>query len=560
MFGTIRKHQNWLWAVIIALTILSFVVFFSPYQRLSDSFGRGPGSLGKVDGEPVTTETYGSAWREVKLQYFLRRGNWPDRDPAAKQSGFNEEREVYYRLLLLRKIKEFDIQVSGAAVAQLAADVLRGMQKSGPVPLSVFEQRVLAPSGLSAADFERFLRHELALQQLINVVGVTGTLMPPQEAQALYRHEHEEVVSQLVFFAASNYLSRATVSAEAVGRFFTNRMAAYRVPERVQVSFVKFELTNYWSAGYQAMTNRLTNMAEVVDSVYRERGTNYYSEAKSPEAAKQLIREEIHRNFALELARSNASSLADTLLDKTPVVPSLLAAAAKEMGRPLQVTAPFDRDRGPADPGMPANFAKAAFALTAEEPIAGPIVGEDGAYVIALQTNLPSYIPSLDSIRARATEDYRLSEAVRLAQQAGEAFYQTLTNGLAHDKTFATACREASLKPVLLPAFSRSDRSLGQMEEPVPIGLLQEVAFKVPPGNPTQFVPLANGGFILFVQSRQPMDETKMQQDMPKFLAMIRQTAQNEAFNEWFRKQAETGLRDTPLARPPTTMGSAGAN
>ena len=36
MFGTIRKHQTWLWAVIITLTIISFVVFFSPYSKLNN--------------------------------------------------------------------------------------------------------------------------------------------------------------------------------------------------------------------------------------------------------------------------------------------------------------------------------------------------------------------------------------------------------------------------------------------------------------------------------------------------------------------------------------------
>jgi hypothetical protein len=32
----------------------------------------------------------------------------------------------------------------------------------------------------------------------------------------------------------------------------------------------------------------------------------------------------------------------------------------------------------------------------------------------------------------------------------------------------------------------------------------------------------------------------------------VRQSRQNEAFNEWFRKEAEKGLRDTPLNKPQT--------
>jgi len=45
-----------------------------------------------------------------------------------------------------------------------------------------------------------------------------------------------------------------------------------------------------------------------------------------------------------------------------------------------------------------------------------------------------------------------------------------------------------------------------------------------------------------------------MQEAMPRFLTALRQSGQSETFNAWFRKQAETGLRDTPLTRstPPT--------
>ena len=49
------------------------------------------------------------------------------------------------------------------------------------------------------------------------------------------------------------------------------------------------------------------------------------------------------------------------------------------------------------------------------------------------------------------------------------------------------------------------------------------------------------------------LDEAKMNSTMPAFANYVRQNRQSEAFNEWFRKEAEKGLRDTPLARPPAT-------
>jgi hypothetical protein len=53
------------------------------------------------------------------------------------------------------------------------------------------------------------------------------------------------------------------------------------------------------------------------------------------------------------------------------------------------------------------------------------------------------------------------------------------------------------------------------------------------------------------------LDEAKMNTSLPAFANYVRQSRQNEAFNDWFRREAEKGLRDTPLARqqPPPSMG-----
>ena len=73
MFGTIRRHQTWLWAVIITLTIISFVIFFSPYSKMNNS-GRRAGNYGAINGQRVTDLQYANAYREVDLHTFLMSG------------------------------------------------------------------------------------------------------------------------------------------------------------------------------------------------------------------------------------------------------------------------------------------------------------------------------------------------------------------------------------------------------------------------------------------------------------------------------------------------------
>ena len=117
MFGTIRKHQTWLWGVIITVIVISFVVYFSPYSRLNNT-SRGPANLGSINGERVSEEQFVHARSEVYLRYFFMTGNWPDED--ARKVGGQIDRETYQWLLLIQKQEQLGIHVSPSVAAQAA--------------------------------------------------------------------------------------------------------------------------------------------------------------------------------------------------------------------------------------------------------------------------------------------------------------------------------------------------------------------------------------------------------------------------------------------------------
>jgi hypothetical protein len=552
MFGTIRKHQTWLWTVIIALTVLSFVVYFSPTSQMGGGDDTGTVNLGSVNGQKVSREAYLNALREVNFRYFLNRGAWPDRDPGAKQANFNAEREVYYRLLLLQKAQELGIAVSAATAAELAANILR---QSGLDSLQLFEQRVLAPN-LTIADLERFTRDEIAIQQLVATVGLPGTLLTPQEAKLLYQYDNQEVSAQVVYIPASNYVASVPATPEALQQFFTSHTDSYRVPAQIQVKYVKYEATNYWSLAVQTMDKRITNYPAAYAAIYEQRGTNYFKGRALHEVTNEIYAD-LRRNFALDMARTNAAGLLYEISELEVITPAALDKSAKTRGLGVRTTTPFDNVSGPRDLQVPATFVQKAFTLTDKEPVGGPILAEDGVYVIGLATNIPSYIPPFSVVANRVRADFIAQESNRLARQAGEAFQQKLTNSLAAGKTFASLCLEAGFRPTALSAFSRSSRSIPEFEL-APASLVQESAFKLPPGKVSDFIALDSGGFILQVKELLPLSDKHMQETMPRFLTALRQNGQSEVFNGWFRKQVETGLRDTPLNRPTPPALSGG--
>ena len=558
MFGTFRKHQTWLWAVIITVIIFSFVIYFSPYSKMNDS-RHGPVNLGSINGDRISEQQFINARNEIYLRTFFSNGRWPDEE-ARKQSG-QVERETYQWLLMVQKQERLGIHVSDDVAAQVAKGMLSSLQRAGVIPSGeVFLGQILPSAGLKLDDFERFVRHYMGMQELIATVGLDGRLVTPQELRDVYRRENQEVATEAVFFSWSNYLASVTAPPEAISQFYSNRLSVYRLHDRVQVSYVRFDLTNFQAEANQELA-MMTNLDMQIEEAYRREGTNFLRQAKvqSLEEAKVKLRDDERKRLEAQGARKKAADFATPLFDMEPLRAENLGTLAKEKGLTVQVSEPFDREYGPSDLQVGGDFTQKAFALTPEYPFAGPIVGLDSVYVIALAKKLPSEIPALDQIRAQVVKDYQHDQAQSLAVRAGMAFYPTLTNELAQGKPFASICLNAKLKPVSVPPVSLSTRDLPAAEDHVALNQFKQLTFTTPIGKPSPFQQTSDGGLIVYVKEKLPLDEAKMNASLPAFANYVRQSRQTEAFNQWFQKEAEKGLRDTPLARPPVSPSMSSA-
>ena len=554
MFGTIRRHQKWLWAVIITLTVISFVIYFSPYQKMNRSERRGPVDLGTLNGQRISEESFFSAEHEIALRYFIMSGGRaPDEETRR-----NFERETLQWLFIIDKQDQFGIHIAPDRVAEVARNmVLSSLQRAGARSISPEgAARLLEGNGFQSGDLERYAQHYLGLQELIATFGLSGKLATPEEIKELYVREHQELATEALFFKASNYLAKVTVTPQALNQFYSNQMAEYRVPERVQVSYVKFPITNLWAKAEQFWAK--TNLNEMIEDNFQRIGTNYYKDAKTPDQVRAKIRDELIRGRALLEARRQANEFARPLFDLKEPHPEDLRAFAKTNGLKVEVTEPVDADQTPKGLEVEEDFVAAAFKLTPEQPLAGPLIGRDGVYVIALDKRLPEEKPPLDQIRDRVTADFKTEQARNLARQSGSAFDSALTNSLAQGKSFTALCAEAKLSPVSLPPFSISSRELPGAEEMVNLNSLKQTAFTTPVGKPSGFQWTTDGGFILFVKSRVPIDENKMKAELPAFTQGVRQQWQTEAFNAWFGQQFVKSVRSPLLERkePPPSVSS----
>jgi parvulin-like peptidyl-prolyl isomerase len=566
MFGTIRRHQTWLWAIIIVPMIISFVMYFNPASRsgggILGTFKGRSGVYGSIGGQPITEEQYRNAYRDVTFPLAVRGMQLPDSEQA------DVKHEIYIDLFLASKAEQLGIRPTAEAAARLAQNVLHGA-----ISYDDFVDKSLKPAGLTADDFDRFLRREAAKEQLQMLAGLNGRLVTPGEAETLYRAEHRALATKFVWFPASNQLQAVKVTPDAVAQFYTNELATYRVPDQVQVNYVRFDASNYFAATKAAMTN----LDQQVEDLYAHNGTNMFPQAKTPEEAKAMAKKELIRIGSLKSARRDAFGLADEL-DKLGNHADDLEKLAKEKGLTLYTTAPFDEETGPADLGLTndlaAAFARDAFRLTADMPFNHEFNTGDAAYVMGLKNTIPSAIPPFKEIEARVTSDYREAHAYELAAQAATNFTTAVAgelnvnNGVTLPKTFTDICNETGNKAVTLPPFSLSTTNLPpELADRVDLQTLKRAGFSTTVGAASPPVNVQGGTFVLFVEKMLPVDETQLKDGVAEYLAMLRRQRQSEAFQLWVNyevqqdpdllnifKKLSDQMRETATASPQSTQ------
>lgn len=563
MFGTIRRHQQWIWVPVVVIVCLGMVIFFLPEVDtwFQSGFSSGPSSKNSymISGKPVTiagrevsqNEVY-NALKETQLAYFIRSGGreWPKADDRLIQ-------EAIFRVFLVERMGEMGIDVSEQAAAQMARDRL------GSYPYANFEKDILKANGLTAADFERFSTHEAAIQQLVSVAALDAKLLTEQEAELIYRRENQQMVASAAAFWTSNYLDQIKVEPEAVSKFFTNSMARYRIPERIQVSYVEFPATNYFVEADKELT-AITNLSARIDDYYFQQGTNAFKDtngvALAPEVAKENLRNQMRRDLALRAAHQKANDFGSQLMsEKDPNQAENLERLAAADGLEVKVSPPFDRFKGLEELNLPAAFRQVAFNLNPTQPIAfDPVPGTNAIYVVAYKKSVPSEMPAFEDIREKVTTDYKDFEAANLARSAGTNFYAKLTNGMAEGKKFLDLATQEQATIVKIPPFAPSTQTLTNLDERLELRRVQGLAMELDPGKVSPFTATRDGGFILSLEERLPIDPEKMKTELPDLMARLRQYRQTEAFNQWFSKQAQNAPLNIPQPEAPSPQGMPG--
>jgi hypothetical protein len=538
MFGTIRKHQQWLWVIIVAGVIISFTAFFGPNQpSLRSMLGGGP-DRGSIDGQPVTQDLIHRANRLTKLREHL----FNSRGSSASET----EQQVLQTMLVLGKLKSGKVDVSdddvGAWIKQNLTD-----PKTGQFNYQAFLQRNILSAGFTEAEFTEFARFELGRRHLVELVTASGKWVSPREAESTLRNGLEETVASVVLFPLTNFTAGVQVQEAAVKLFYSNRIASYLVPARVQASYVQFLATNYLAQA-DAEIAKVGDLSTQLESMYQQRGADAFRDEKgsvmTKEAAFAKIKEEQRKAIALGIARSQCVAFYNRLNDafgtesqKPEGSKFSFEAFASSAQQPLLTTVPFTR-YSPV-PGFAAarNLGDKVFGLSGEAPYTEPVTTDTGVYVFAVKQRIPEEYKPFEVVRADVVEAYKREQAGLAARTAGKAFQEAAVAGVAQGKTLAAVAAEKGLKAIDLPAFSAANRQVPGFEavarELTEIGLSQKV------GSVSDYSSSSSGGFVLAVKERRPADEAKVKEQLSSAIERLRDMNEYIAYEQWVTHEFE---------------------
>jgi hypothetical protein len=559
MIGTIRRHQQWLWIVVIAATIISFTAYLSPSRRMGAGSGgqsAPTADLGMVYGEPISPDQYAAAQREGLLFYRLRFGQWP----ATEEQRKTADRWAMQRLLLDSEMKQLNINVTPEAAARYTKQIM-GLRPDQAMPLDKFQDFVVnelgRKGGLTLDDFNRFVTHQAGQEYLVALFGMSGKLITSQEAEFFYRRENAPMVTERVVFPATNYYAFTEPNKQELEDYYNKHQADYRLPDRIQVNYIAFAATNFMA---QADKTLGTNLDDRADQVYHQEGPDAFKDDSgkqiTQEQAEARIKREIREYAALTEARKAANTFLNELTanhdDQHPYTPDDLRQLARTKDMAVMTSQPFDEKDGSKEIDVPAKALHVLFSLRADDPddkersllyAPSPLVGESNAvYVVGLQNRFPSQMQTLAQVHDAVVKDYREATSLLLARGAGEKFAVAAQKGLAQGQSFDAVCASETAKAETLPAFTLNTPSLPGFTNRTEFTQLQETAFNLLTYQSSKFIPTEDGGYVVYVKQRQPVDEAKMKEELPAYLAKMREQRQVAAFEQWFGREMQLHL------------------
>lgn len=450
-----------IWIAFIILIVFAFVVWDMAIPgNAEDAASRQ--AAGHLYGEPVSAETLRSAWVHTYLAFTLAVGR---QMPVTPELDAELNKMAWRRIVSLHVAREMGIKTTPPEIISAIQTYAPFQQDNQfrPEIYRAFQQQFLAPMGFSGKQFEDHVRQEITLQKLQRVVAGQA-LISPSEINLAVHTLGDEFTVEYAFINQSVLGEGTTVTDEEVAAYFSKDPAAFTIPQKVRVNFVRFDVNNFLDqveiteeqarSYYDLNTDEFTYTEDPVKAEKAEGEEE--DEAKAFPVAKLKPFEEVQEEITQQLRRQEAMRMAsDRAMDFViQLVPDRqghaksFQEAAAEYERTIETTGLFAATEVPDQIDAGPAFVEAAFNLrpNPNDSFSDAVVGERYVYVMSLDTRQAPYVPELEEVIDQVREAALADAVERAVKDLANAFREAEIRGLKEGKSFSKIAEDFALK------------------------------------------------------------------------------------------------------------------
>ncbi|KAF0189733.1 MAG: peptidyl-prolyl cis-trans isomerase [Desulfobulbaceae bacterium] len=243
------------------------------------------------------------------------------------------------------------------------------------------------------------------------------------------------------------------------------------------------------------------------------------------------VRAEIVSTLQAEQTKPATFQLANTAYEDIISAGSLQAYADKHTDKSIVATDFFSRTTPPADLESDPKFLDTVFSLKQGE-LSSLIETPSGYFIVFTETIQEPTLPTLDAVKERATQDYKLVKARKMAQETAQAFLTKMSSGA----DIAAAAQEAHLTILKSGPLRKNN----PVPDPALPASLVEQALRLGPKAPFPKAPLtvSDDHYVLqFLERKVPDPATLGEATKKEYKTGLLQQKQDRLLGAWLQHQ-----------------------
>jgi len=492
MFGTVRKHSQPLWIVIIIMVVISFVVYFTPgYDPFENQGGTATEASVELSfarqqvllEQAITMSQQFGGFLPPSLNAQALAGQFRDqdlnRDGEVDVSGLDYA--AHMRLLRLRKAATLGILASDNMVKarleqmfsnpndqKFSQDAYNGF-------LTQYRNAGLLGSGDSGEEqFQEWIREGIIFQQLDTLMTRSVGFFADETTAGQQAMEYKLYTAQAIFFSTSNRIDSVTNFASIATNFYPTLTDRYALPLKRQITYVLFPVAPYLEDAekeikledlVKARIEKHMSSTNSVDHFTDANGTKLTAGAPLDSAALADIRKTQQtalNAITLPKAKVPTTEFRKVLFDTEKSKRTIARLQAKAKAEGLEVQS-GTADRANAEALLPQALVDAAFGSNLQPgqlSTSAVEVASEGYYVWGLEKLIPArtrqYEELTDEEKAEVKEAFIAAEVKKRASEEGNDYRDSLAELVAEGESVEDLLKLSKQPVVSLPAMTLS--------------------------------------------------------------------------------------------------------